>query len=321
MTTESTITTQATTIAQFSGYLNELFLQDLTWTTTRTYRRCLKNFQTWLEDRPISAQMAKLFLADMRQRGLKPATIRLHYVTIRPFLEYLAIPLKLKLSRPYQLPQYHHTGEVTAMLQQTATRSDKWSRLAERDTLMILMLAFTGVRRSELVKLTPRDIADPYLYIRNAKGNKDRVIPLAQLLRAPLQLYIHNQHIVPNQAIFPITADRLYSIVKRSARAAGFPNITPHSFRHYFATYLLERGAPLKAIQELLGHASIKTTAVYQDLLPSHLRTAIALFDADRELSTALTTTITNSFIFTRERDSKGYLLTTKGEKHGKITT
>lgn len=315
MTTETTITGQATTIAQFSDYQAELLLQDLTPATITSYHRCLNNFQTWLEDRPISVQMAKQFLADMRQRGYKPATIRIHYATIRPFLEYLGIHLKLKLSRPYQLPHYHHTGEVTAMLQQTATRSDKWSRLAERDTLMILMLAFTGMRRSELVKLTPRDIADPFLHIRNAKGHKDRVIPLAQLLRAPLQLYIYNQHIAPNQAIFPITADRLYAIVKRSARAAGFPNISPHSFRHYFATYLLERGAPLKAIQELLGHASIKTTAIYQDLLPSHLRTAIALFDADRELSTALTTTISNSFIFTKEKNSKGYLLTTKGER------
>ncbi|GAI42474.1 unnamed protein product, partial [marine sediment metagenome] len=109
--------------------------------------------------------MAKQFLADMRQRGYRPATVRLHYAAIRPFLEYLGSPLKLKLSRPHHLPQYHHTGEVTAMLQKTATRTDKWSRLAERDTLMILMLAFTGMRRSELVKLTPRDIADPFLHI------------------------------------------------------------------------------------------------------------------------------------------------------------
>ena len=321
MNTETPITTQAATIAQFSDYLNELFLQDLTRTTTRTYRRCLKRFQSWLEERPISTQMAKLFLADMRQQGLKPATIRLHYAAIRPFLQYHGIPLKLKLSHPHSLPHYHSTDEITAILQQTATRSDKWARLAERDTLMIFMLALTGMRRSELVKLTPKDISDNYLYIRNAKGNKDRTIPLAELLRAPLRLYIYNHRIASSQAIFPITANRLYMIIKRSAAAAGIPGITPHSFRHYFATYLLERGAPLKAIQQLLGHASIKTTAIYQDLIPRHLQATIALFDADRELSTALITINTTLYIPGNKNSNNTYLLITKGEKHAKRTT
>ncbi|GAH57515.1 unnamed protein product, partial [marine sediment metagenome] len=95
MTPETDITTQATTIAQISGYENQLYLQDITWPTTRVYRRCLKTFHTWLEERPVSAQTAKEFLADLRRKGRQPATIKLHYAAIRPFLAYLGIPLKL----------------------------------------------------------------------------------------------------------------------------------------------------------------------------------------------------------------------------------
>lgn len=318
MISPTTITTQATTIAQFLAYSTELSLEDLAQATIQTYQSCLKKFQTWLEERPISVQAAKQFLAELRQRGYSPATIRLHYAVIRPFLEYLGITLKLKLRKPHQLPTYHTTSELTAMLQQSATRSDKWRRLAGRDTLIILMLALTGMRRSELLKLTPRDTSDSFLYIRKAKGEKDRTIPLAGPLRAPLRLYIYNHQIPKNQPIFPITANRLYAIVKHYARAAGYDNITPHSFRHYFATYLIERGAPLKAVQELMGHTSIKTTAIYQDLVPRHLQNTVALFDANQELSTALITTINHIDLLSNEKSISTELSTMKGEKDEK---
>jgi len=318
MTTQTTITTRVNTIAQFSAYSAELSLKDLAQATTQTYQSCLKKFQTWLEERPISVQAAKQFLAEMRQRGYSPATIRLHYAVIHPLLEYLGMSLKLKLRKPQQLPTYHPTSELTAILEQSATRSDRWRRLAGRDTLLILMLALTGMRRSELLKLTPRDISDSFLYIRKAKGEKDRTIPLAGPLRAPLQLYIYNHNTPKNQPIFPITANRLYAIVKRHARAAGYDNISPHSFRHYFGTYLTERGAPLKAIQELMGHASIKTTAIYMDLVPRHLQSTIALFDANRELSTALTTTITHIDLLSNENGINTELSTIKGGKDEK---
>jgi len=318
MTTPTDIATQATTIAQFSGYENQLLLENITGETIRVYRRCLKNYQTWLEERPLSAQTAKEFLADLRRKGRKPATIKLYYAAIRPLLAYLEIPLKLKLSHPHYLPSYHSTEEVTAILEQSATRGDNWNRLAGRDTLLILMLALTGMRRGELVKLTPGDTSDSFLYIRNAKGAKDRVIPLAGPLRAPLRLYIYNHQISKNQPIFPITANRLYAIVKRHARAAGYDNISPHSFRHYFGTYLTERGAPLKAIQELMGHASIKTTAIYMDLVPRHLQSTIALFDANRELSTALITTINHIDLLSNEKSISTELSTMKGGKDEK---
>ncbi|GAH53383.1 unnamed protein product [marine sediment metagenome] len=81
--------------------------------------------------------------------------------------------------------------------------------------------------------------------------------------------------------------------------------VFPHSLRHYFATLLIERGAPLKAVQELLGHASIKTTAIYLDLIPKHLQATIALFDTEKTLSAAL-----NAALYLQGR----------GEKHAAAT-
>jgi len=287
MKTRTRITTQAQAIAQFSAYRAELSLQYLAPSSQRTYLACLDRFQTWLEGRPITAQNAKLFLASLRQQGDKLATIKLYYAVIKPLLAHLGIELKLKLSSEHRLPPYHSTQQLAAMLQLSSHRSDTHRRLAQRDTLIILTLALTGIRKSELANLTPGDITKDYVYIRSAKRNRDRAIPLAKHLRAPLQLYIYNLGIKPPQHIFPISGDRIYHIIKRYALAAGITDISPHSLRHYFATLLIERGASLKAVQQLMGHSSIKTTAIYLDLIPKHLRATIAIFDRDKKLSEA----------------------------------
>lgn len=289
MKTQPKITTQAKTIAQFSNYLAELSLENLAPATLTTYQAALRHFQTWLQQRPPTTHNAKLFLADMKHRGAKPATIKLHYTVIRSFLAYHRIELKLKFTRPHHLPQYHSTAEITALLDLCPNPKHSHHHLAQRDTLIISMLALTGMRRSELAHLTPGDIAQGYIHIRSGKGDKDRAIPLAKHLINPLNHYIETNHIPPTKRLFPITGHRIYGIVKHYARAAGIHDIGPHSLRHYFATKLIEAGASLNAVQQLLGHASITTTALYLDLIPKHLQSTIAIFDQDEKLSTALT--------------------------------
>ncbi|MFW6150604.1 MAG: tyrosine-type recombinase/integrase [Chloroflexota bacterium] len=80
--------------------------------------------------------------------------------------------------------------------------------------------------------------------------------------------------------LFGIKPRQLYNVVTRYALAAGIPDLTTHGLCHFFATALVERGTPLKAVQELLGHATIQTTAVYLDLVPGHLRSAVALLSS-----------------------------------------
>ncbi len=136
------------------------------------------------------------------------------------------------------------------------------------------MFAYTGVRRAELLSLCVRDLNFHTRMIRvQGKGDKERVIPIADCLYEKLQKY--TKRMQAGDRLFPMQPRRLWTIVTRYAREAGVDNFHPHSFRHYFATQLVEAGVNLKTVQELLGHADISTTAVYLDVIPKHLTDAV----------------------------------------------
>ena len=105
------------------------------------------------------------------------------------------------------------------------------------------------------------------------KGDKERVIPIAETIFEPLRQYTKNMQ--SSDRVFPISSPRLGDIITRYARQAGLNDVHPHSLRHFFATQLVESGANLKQIQELLGHESIATTSLYLDVIPKHLSDAV----------------------------------------------
>lgn len=279
------IETQAESIAQLASYLDELSLQDITPKYRREVKHRLEEFQAYCAGQPPSPYLARKFLAQLRDQGYKPATIHVYYFAIKPFLEFNGIPFKLKLRRPHHLPAYHSTQQINSMLQIITNRPDKWAKLKHRDNLIILMLALTGVREAELLNLRPYDISDGFIYIRSGKGDKDRTIPICQDLVKPLTTYINDNHIQPTQRLFSIKPRELYNIVKKYALAAGITDLSPHTLRHFFATTLVEKGAQLRAVQELLGHTKISTTAVYLDVVPQHLKSSIALLNQSLSVS------------------------------------
>jgi integrase/recombinase XerD len=260
-------------------------LPKLTPPTLSAYRQRLRVFQAWLENRPISANAARQFLAEMLEAGYAQKSVKAYYVPIRAFLEYLGIPFKIKFHYPKRLPQYHSPGDVEALIAAADARTDTWAKLKTRDKLIILTLALTGLRRAELAKLRPCDIAHDYIYVRSGKGDKDRVIPIAEDLREPLFSYIHQEGIPSSSPIFAIGPKHIYSIVKKYASVVGI-DMAPHALRHYFATSLLEKGAFLRSIQELLGHANIATTSIYLDMIPKHLQGSISLLSGSLSVST-----------------------------------
>jgi len=269
-------------IATFHGYFTDLQTRDLSPSTVAKYTQCLKSYQEWLGDREPTPDTASLFLAHLRQEPLALASIKLYYHALKPFLKYLGYAdFSLKFRKEYRLPSYHSKSEVNALLETIQGRCDNWEKLKTRDYLMILMLAHTGMRRGELSRLTVRHVnfhANSILVVQG-KGGKDRVIPISETLRQPLQDYIKSNRLKPKNRLFELSKHRIYSIVTHYARIADIYDFHPHSLRHYFATRLLELGASLKAIQELLGHSSIETTAIYLDLIPKHLESAIQLLD------------------------------------------
>jgi integrase/recombinase XerD len=188
----------------------------------------------------------------------------------------------LSLPRRWQrLPKALTKGEIEKLLQPEAPETP--SSLCDH---AILELAYaSGLRLSELrnIRLEQLQLESGFVLVIG-KGNKERVVPLGRKASAAMQRYLDagRPKLVTKRSpanVFltnrgtPFSAVTLWLRIKRRARRAGIArNVTPHMFRHSFATHLLEHGADLRVIQELLGHANISTTEIYTHVAGSRLR-------------------------------------------------
>jgi len=194
----------------------------------------------------------------------------------RPDLaEHLVLP-----DRPRPLPQFLSLAHVLALL----AAPDPATPRGCRDLAMIELLYAAGLRVSELVKLRATDLQRTYLRTVG-KGGRERLVPVGKPARKAIDRYLRESrpHLArghaPTAALFltvrgcPMSPRWFEVLIKRYARAAGIPDrVYPHLVRHTFATHLLWRGAELRAIQAMLGHASINSTEVYTHLARPHLR-------------------------------------------------
>lgn len=254
--------------------------RDLARLTISKYKQQLTVFCRWLGERDLSAQMGALFLSELRQQGYSRASIRSYYAAIKPFLKWRGIEFKLRLKKVKRLPKYHTKEEFDRLLKAISERRDTWARHnKERDILIVRTLAYTGLRRSELLSLRCQDIKRGLIFVYRGKGEKDRVIPVAKSLKDELARYIKKNQLLPGDRLFPIGPTRLARMIRESAARAGLADITPHQLRHYFATRLIENGAELCRVRDLLGHADIGTTALYVDVVPWHLKETIELLE------------------------------------------
>jgi site-specific recombinase XerD len=260
-------------------YLDQLQLQDITPATLRQRRAQLRAWHAWLGDRAPGAQYGQIFLAELREKGYTRGTVREYYHAIKPYLAYLEIPFKVRIKTERRLPRYHSREDLNRILDVIDQRGDNWRELRIRDRLIFRTLAMSGLRRSELLALRARDVKEGYLFVSRGKGDKDRVAPVPRKISLEIMDYIRDHGLEPSARIFPVGRSRLDDLVKGYALKAGIDDLTPHSLRHYFATRLLELGADLRSLQELLAHSDISTTAIYLDVLPSRLRKTVELLE------------------------------------------
>ncbi len=156
---------------------------------------------------------------------------------------------------------------------------------AKRDRAMLMLLYASGMRVSELVSLNLDDIDTGEGYVRCfGKGHKERLIPIAPSAASAVKEYVkearsHIAHSDTGEALFlnvrgdRLTRQGLWQILKGYAKSADLDiDVTPHTLRHSFATHMLNGGADLRLVQELLGHANISTTQVYTHLTSEHVR-------------------------------------------------
>ncbi len=238
----------------------------------------------------VTAAQLREFVYALKDLGLAPATIRRQISAIRTYYRFLvgealaARDPSERLESPKQwrtLPSVLTVGEIEHLL--TASNTDE--PLASRDRALLEFAYATGARVSELVALRLQDILyeDGLARIRG-KGSKQRLVPVGRRALGAVALYAREIRptlergagrgiLFLNARGTPLSRVGAWGVIKRAARGAGIAKrVTPHTLRHTFATHLLEGGADLRAVQEMLGHADLATTQIYTHVDRDYLR-------------------------------------------------
>ena len=231
--------------------------------------------------REIGTEELAAFLSRRRAEGLNAASLRITTVHLKVFFRWLVVKGTLEMDpaepllapRPDQtLPETLNASELVKLLESI----DPGQPLGRRDLAILELFYSSGLRLSELCKarLEMMDSEDGFLRI-TGKGGKTRIVRVGIKAREAIADYLMNErpqlvtkktssHIFLSVRGGALSPDRVRQIVKERAKFAGIDqNIYPHLLRHSFATHLLEGGADLRVIQELLGHADISTTQIY----------------------------------------------------------
>jgi integrase/recombinase XerD len=258
--------------------------------TIRTYTALLATASKYFHQSPdkISIDQLKNYLHYCtKERGLSVSTLNQTINAFRIlFQDVLGLDWeKIKIKRPRKnkhLPVILSKEEVSKMIEVTDNLKHK---------AIMALLYSSGIRRNELLKMRPADIDSKRMLIRipNGKGNKSRETLLAHNTLDILRKYYRRYH--PYKYLFesyrpgiPYSATSVSKFIKRAAIRAGVAKpVCIHSFRHAFATHLLEQGANLKVIQRLLGHTSMRTTSVYLHLARTDYKNVKSPFDTTME--------------------------------------
>lgn len=265
----------------FLAYEIELGLRDLDPKTRLRYGQVTGSYKRWLDGRDVNPATAREFLADLRLRGYRPASISLYYTCLRMFLDFLGLKLQLKIRKPKVLPPVYDPGDIERLLKEATRGFPRQSEaVRRRNHDVIAILIDTGLRISELVELGVGDIDfnQAVLVVRHGKGQKQRAIPLTA--RASIALRRRTQGKgAQHRVIEGVNRRNIYKAIVKLARRIGLDGLHPHSLRHYFGTQLAERGVRLEAIQDLMGHADPSTTRVYVAVTGRALREAISVLE------------------------------------------
>jgi integrase/recombinase XerD len=265
--------------------------------TLEAYARDLRDFGDFLEDRGrgewagVTVEELRDYLVALEARGLSARSRARRLSALRQFFRFLqreeqvsANPVELLDSPrlPRRLPKVMGEGEVAALL---AAPEDS-TPLGQRDAALLEVLYATGLRVSELVGLTLKQVDLRRGMVRPlGKGRKERVVPLVPQAVEKLTRYLsqgrpqllqgrESPHLFVNHRGGRLSRQGFWKILKHYARQAGVTDLSPHTLRHSFATHLLSRGANLRVLQMLLGHADLATTQIYTHLDADRLRAA-----------------------------------------------
>jgi integrase len=260
----------------FAMYQVDLVLRIRNEKNLKNILNLLTRFKDFLGSYPPSEELAKGFLA--QYTGLKPHTWYNYVGEMKRFMAWYGEPIHLKAKLPKTLPTYHEDRDVESLLKVIQWKKTH-KKMIPRDTLLVELAWRTGLRRAELSNLEVRDVHSDFLVVRFGKGQKDRLIPLAPTIAEKLHNF--TKEMKPNEKIFKLNTVSLGMKIKDFAKRAGLDDFHCHSLRHKFATDLLDHGADIRAVQQLLGHANLNTTQVYLAVTDKSLREAVNRLDLE----------------------------------------
>ena len=280
-------------IADYCRYLTEE--KHAQKNTLNSYARDLNQFQTWLmangitDLKKVKKETVNEYLQYMSGKGKSPATVTRSTASIRSFYNYMlregrvkTNPAKsvvaMKVERKF--PEILTNREVELFLEQPKCVDEK----GFRDHAMLELLYATGIRVSELIGLNVEDVNLTVGFIRCTTHGKERIIPLYTAAVKALREYMekirpriivdeNQQALFVNMSGERMSRQGFWKIIKYYQEKAEInKDITPHTLRHSFAVHLLENGADLRSIQEMLGHADISSTQIYTHVIQKQLK-------------------------------------------------
>lgn len=288
-------------IDSFIQYISRV--QGLSPQTVRAYRSHLEAYARWCEKEHVEGlrvSVAELrgYLGDRQRLGDAPRTLAAHLSAIRSLYRWLNIEeiIDKDPAAALQSPKLPSTLPIVLSASQLDLLFDAVDGSTPggvRDGTMLELLIASGARISELARLCLNDFDRSHQALRLlGKGSKERIVPLYNKAFHSLDIYVRQARLAllekahcsqsDTNRLFisgrgrPMDAAALRRRFDLLVRKAGLPaGITPHTMRHTYATELLEGGADLRSVQELLGHSSLSTTQIYTHVSPERLRTAI----------------------------------------------
>jgi len=263
--------------------------------TLQSYRRDIEQYFTYLQE--INLQNISntnkttviAYLLYLQKKGRATSTISRNLASIRSFYQYISKNKLIdhdpttELESPKvekKFPQILSTEEVELLLEQPQCVDLK----GFRDKAMLELLYATGIRVTELIQLDTQDLNLEIAFIRCNKGARERMIPIGSMAIAALKEYLNKSRPlliqkIDEKALFVninggrLTRQGFWKIIKQYKNQAQISkDITPHTLRHSFAAHLLENGADLRSIQEMLGHSDISSTQIYAQMAKNKLK-------------------------------------------------
>lgn len=281
------------TIEAFILYLHNV--KKTSGNTAMSYRRDLQKWADYMEGigisdvRMISREHLQEYVDYLGRMQFKAATISRNIASIKSLYHYMFkekivgedISDCLRAPRvEKKLPEIVTVNEAVSLLEQPAGNTPK----EIRDRAMLELLYATGIRVTELITLKTSDVNMQMGYLVCREGGKERMIPFGNKAKSAIFQYMESAREVlltglETEVLFvncfgqPMSRQGFWKLIKYYAKKAGIEgDITPHTLRHSFAAHLVENGADLRSVQEMMGHSDISTTQIYANMNQNHLR-------------------------------------------------